>query len=56
MIMELVAIAYILLGIAVCSIAHISTYGDEYEEKLPAIFRLEKLKRWIKSILNQVKI
>lgn len=54
--MELVAIAYILLGITVCSIAHLSTYGDEYEEKIPVIFRMEKLKRWIKSIVNQVKI
>ncbi len=56
MIMELVALAYILLGITVCSIAHISTYGDDYQEKVPVIFRFEKLKRWIKSILNQVKI
>lgn len=54
--MELVAIVYVMLGIAVCSIAHISTYSAEYEEKVPVIFRLHKIKRWIKTMINQVKI
>lgn len=54
--MELVAIAYILLGITVCSIAHMSSYGSMYQEIVPVIFRLHGLKRWIKSILNKVNI
>ncbi|MEQ8905021.1 hypothetical protein [Ekhidna sp.] len=53
--MELIALAYILLGIVVCTIAHLSTYRDTYEERVPVIFRLSALKRWVKSILNQVK-
>lgn len=54
--MELVAITYIMLGIAVCTIAHISSYGSKYEERVPVALRIDRLKRWVKSILNQVKI
>ncbi|MEQ9467816.1 MAG: hypothetical protein RLN88_10425 [Ekhidna sp.] len=54
--MELVAITYIMLGITVCTIAHISSYGRKYEEQVPVALRIDRLKRWIKSILNQVKI
>ncbi|WP_370089956.1 hypothetical protein [Ekhidna sp.] len=54
--MELIAIAYILLGITVCSIAHLSSYGDTYKERVPVIFRLSSLKRWIKSVINKVNI
>lgn len=54
--MELVALAYILLGITVCSVAHLSVYGDTYQERVPVIFRLSSLKRWIKSVINKVNI
>ncbi|SNT17049.1 hypothetical protein SAMN05421640_2634 [Ekhidna lutea] len=54
--MELIALAYIILGITVCTIAHLSAYGETYAERVPVIFRLNSLKRWLKSILNLVKI
>ncbi|MEP1035249.1 hypothetical protein [Ekhidna sp.] len=53
---EIVGLIYILMGIAVCCMAHIKSYGDAYEEHVPVIFRLTILKRWIQSLIEQVKI
>lgn len=53
---EIIGLIYILIGIAVLSMAHIRSYGDTYEERVPVIFRLATLKRWIQSLIEQVKI
>lgn len=53
--MELVALTYILLGITVCSVAHLSSYKNTYEERLQVLFRFSGLTRWMKSIFKSNK-
>ncbi len=45
--METLAIIYILAGSTTIGIMHLRKYREEYREKLPVIFRLHSLKRWL---------
>ena len=54
--MEIVAFLYIILGLTVISVAHISKYGNKYVERVPVILRMNSIKRWIQGVLDQEKI
>lgn len=45
--MEALAIIYILIGSATIGIMHYKRFGEEYKEKLPVIFRMDSLRRWL---------
>ncbi len=55
-IIEFIAIAYVLFGAAVLIVAHINRHGNNNEDSISLSLGIERFKRWIKSIVNQVNI